>query len=52
MKIYLFRFAPTGPLQLININLEFYQGEFIGIVGQSGSGKSTLNETAASPLQC
>ena len=37
-----FRFAPSGPLQLVNINLEFYPGEFIGIVGQSGSGKSTL----------
>lgn len=37
-----FRFTPSGPLQLININLEFHKGEFIGIVGQSGSGKSTL----------
>ncbi|MGF1459574.1 MAG: type I secretion system permease/ATPase [Leptolyngbyaceae cyanobacterium] len=37
-----FRFAPSGPLQLVNINLEFPAGEFVGIVGQSGSGKSTL----------
>lgn len=37
-----FRFAPSGPLQLVNINLEFRAGEFIGVVGQSGSGKSTL----------
>ena len=37
-----FRFTPSGPLQLINVNLEFHKGEFIGIVGQSGSGKSTL----------
>ncbi|NJM97196.1 MAG: type I secretion system permease/ATPase [Phormidesmis sp. RL_2_1] len=37
-----FRFAPSGPLQLVNVNLDFYAGEFIGIVGQSGSGKSTL----------
>lgn len=37
-----FRFAPSGPLQLVNVNLEFEPGEFIGIVGQSGSGKSTL----------
>lgn len=37
-----FRFAQSGPLQLVNVNLEFEAGEFIGIVGQSGSGKSTL----------
>jgi HlyB family type I secretion system ABC transporter len=37
-----FRFAPSGPLQLININLEFPVGCFVGVVGQSGSGKSTL----------
>ena len=37
-----FRFGASGPLQLVNVNLEFYPGEFIGIVGQSGSGKSTL----------
>jgi len=37
-----FRFNPSGPLQLNNINLEFPSGAFIGIVGQSGSGKSTL----------
>jgi ATP-binding cassette subfamily B protein len=37
-----FRFNPSGPLQLNNINLEFSSGVFVGIVGQSGSGKSTL----------
>lgn len=37
-----FRFAASGPLQLVNINLEFPAGEFVGVVGQSGSGKSTL----------
>jgi len=37
-----FRFAPSGPLQLVNISLEFPAGKFVGIVGQSGSGKSTL----------
>lgn len=37
-----FRFNPSGPLQLNNINLEFPNGKFVGIVGQSGSGKSTL----------
>lgn len=37
-----FRFGPSGPLQLANINLEFPAGSFIAIVGLSGSGKSTL----------
>ncbi|MEB3214780.1 MAG: peptidase domain-containing ABC transporter [Nostocales cyanobacterium 94392] len=37
-----FRFKPTGPMQLNNINLEFPAGVFVGVVGQSGSGKSTL----------
>ncbi|HIK45625.1 MAG TPA: peptidase domain-containing ABC transporter [Leptolyngbyaceae cyanobacterium M65_K2018_010] len=37
-----FRFAPSGPMQLVNINLDFPAGVFIGVVGQSGSGKSTL----------
>jgi HlyB family type I secretion system ABC transporter len=37
-----FRFAASGPLQLVNINLEFEAGQFVGVVGQSGSGKSTL----------
>ncbi|MBE9049508.1 type I secretion system permease/ATPase [Nostocales cyanobacterium LEGE 11386] len=37
-----FRFAPSGPLQLSNVNLDFAAGKFIGIVGQSGSGKSTM----------
>jgi len=27
---------------LKNINLNFYQGEFVGVIGKSGSGKSTL----------
>jgi ATP-binding cassette subfamily B protein len=37
-----FRFAPNGPLQLANVNLEIAAGTFVGIVGQSGSGKSTM----------
>ncbi len=37
-----FGFNPKGNLQLININLDFPAGTFVGIVGQSGSGKSTL----------
>jgi HlyB family type I secretion system ABC transporter len=37
-----FRFAPTGPLNLDSVSLEFEAGKFIGVVGQSGSGKSTL----------
>jgi ATP-binding cassette subfamily B protein len=34
----------SGKLQLININLEFKNQPFVGIVGQSGSGKSTLTK--------
>ena len=37
-----FRFAPSGPLQLNNVSLDFSAGRFVGIVGQSGSGKSTM----------
>lgn len=37
-----FRFAPSGPLQLANVNIDFAPGKFVGIVGQSGSGKSTM----------
>ena len=37
-----FRFAKTGPMQIININFKIKSGSFIGIVGSSGSGKSTL----------
>jgi ATP-binding cassette subfamily B protein len=37
-----FRFGESGPLQLANVNLDFSEGSFVGIVGLSGSGKSTL----------
>jgi len=37
-----FRFGPSGPLQLANVNLDFPPGSFVAIVGLSGSGKSTL----------
>lgn len=33
---------PDGTVALKGINLDIYEGEFIGIVGQNGSGKSTL----------
>ncbi len=49
-----FRFGKEGPLQLVNINLDFPAGTFVGIVGQSGSGKSTLTKLIArlyDPLQ-
>ena len=42
-----FAFNPGGPLQLVNVNLEFPAGKFVGIVGQSGSGKSTLMKLLA-----
>jgi ATP-binding cassette subfamily B protein len=37
-----FRFNPSGPLQVANVNFSFPAGTFVGIVGESGSGKSTM----------
>ena len=37
-----FRFSKSGPMQLLNVNLNIEKGTFVGIVGSSGSGKSTL----------
>tara|TARA_Y100001968_G_scaffold231492_1_gene214262 strand:+ start:1738 stop:4662 length:2925 start_codon:yes stop_codon:yes gene_type:complete len=37
-----FRFASSGPYQLLNVNCRVLPGTFVGIVGSSGSGKSTL----------
>ncbi len=37
-----FRFKPSTPQVLKNINLSIPPGTFVGVVGQSGSGKSTL----------
>jgi ATP-binding cassette subfamily B protein len=39
-----FRFKPSGPLNLNNINLAFPAGTFVAVVGQSGAGKSTLTK--------
>ncbi len=39
-----FRFKPTGPLNLYNVNLDFEPGTFVAIVGASGAGKSTLTK--------
>ena len=39
-----FRFKPSGPLNLNNINLTFPAGTFVAVVGQSGAGKSTLTK--------
>ncbi len=36
-------YSSSGHFQALkNIDLSFYQGEFIGVIGKSGSGKSTL----------
>ena len=37
-----FKFQPSSPNILKNINLKVEAGQFVGIAGQSGSGKSTL----------
>jgi ABC-type bacteriocin/lantibiotic exporter with double-glycine peptidase domain len=37
-----FRYDPSGPLILDNINLTIEPGEWVAIVGPSGAGKSTL----------
>ncbi len=37
-----FRFAKSGPMQILNVSFEIKSGSFVGIVGSSGSGKSTL----------
>ncbi|MGL5923922.1 type I secretion system permease/ATPase, partial [Chroococcidiopsis sp.] len=39
-----FRFASSSSPQLVNVNLDFPSGTFIGVVGQSGAGKSTLTK--------
>lgn len=39
-----FRFAKSGAPQLLNVNLDFPKGTFVGVVGASGAGKSTLTK--------
>lgn len=39
-----FRFAPSGEMQLNNVNLNIAPGTFVGVVGASGAGKSTLTK--------
>jgi len=37
-----FRFGSSGPLQILNVDVDIPAGSFVGIVGSSGSGKSTM----------
>lgn len=37
-----FRYSPTGPLVLENLNLEVEPGQTVAIVGPTGAGKTTL----------
>lgn len=37
-----FRYGPTEPLVLHDVNFTVRKGEFVGIVGSTGSGKTTL----------
>jgi ATP-binding cassette subfamily B protein len=42
-----FRYKPSSPLLLKNLNLTIPRGTFVAIVGTSGSGKSTLTKLLA-----
>jgi ATP-binding cassette subfamily B protein len=42
-----FRYKPSSPLLLTDLDLEIPKGSFVGIVGTSGSGKSTLTKLVA-----
>jgi len=42
-----FRYKPSSPLLLTDLDLEIPRGAFVGIVGTSGSGKSTLTKLVA-----
>jgi ATP-binding cassette subfamily B protein len=42
-----FRYKPSSPLLLRDVNLEIPQGVFVAVVGTSGSGKSTLTKLLA-----
>ena len=40
-------YKPRTFTALNNINLDFYQGEIVGLIGLNGSGKSTLSSIIA-----
>jgi ATP-binding cassette subfamily B protein len=42
-----FRYKPSSPLLLRDVNLEIPHGVFVAVVGTSGSGKSTLTKLLA-----
>lgn len=39
-----FRYSPTDPLTLRNINFKILQGQYVAFVGMSGNGKSTITK--------
>lgn len=46
-----FRYSPTQPHPLTDVNFTLHQGDFVSIVGQNGAGKTTLVKLICGFLQ-